>query len=83
MYSCWNIAFSLSALVFPIIAGSIMDTLGVYKGWIVVCSIVAGLGGLTLAVCVRCMRLSGVLVTKIAAGPSFKTSHDGNDEEKA
>ena len=83
MYSCWNIAFSLSALIFPIIAGTIMDALGVYRGWVVVCSIVAGLGCVTLAVCVRCMRLSGEQVTRTAAGPSSKASHDGNDEEKA
>ena len=83
MYSCWNIAFSLSALVFPIIAGTIMDALGVHRGWVVVCSMVAGLGGVTLAVCVRCMRLSGVPVTGTAADPSSKAARHGNDEEKA
>lgn len=54
-----QMAYSLSQLVFPIMAGNILDRVGNYRGWMIVLSMMSGLGAACLLAMLRWMRLKG------------------------
>ena len=51
--------YSISQLVFPILAGNVLDTAGNTRGWMIILSVLCGTGAACFVTVLRYMRLSG------------------------